>query len=188
MTEGQDETTNLQPLYAARLADDLERNTLTQERLTDELTALEGRLEALRRNHALLVNMQQALGDPGVSVNGAATDHKAPSPVPPQGRSRRNGRSKDNSSVKPAAVKASSAATSEGRGKSSGGPTLRELVVSQVTRKAQPISAQEVTEALVVAHPERNIKITVVRSTLEAMVAKGAVRRDKQGKAVLYSA
>ncbi|MFI1769856.1 hypothetical protein ACH41H_48945 [Streptomyces sp. NPDC020800] len=188
MTEGQNETTNLQPRYAAQLAEDLKRNMLTQDRLTGELTALEERLQTLRRNHALLVTMQQALGDADTAAGGAGEEGKAPATVPHQAKAQRNGSAKAIRSPKPAATKAPTATPSSVHGKGSGAPTLRELVVSQVSRKTQPTSAQEVTDALAAVYPERNIKITVVRSTLEAMVAKGSVRRDKHGKAVFYSA
>jgi DNA-binding transcriptional regulator PaaX len=35
-------------------------------------------------------------------------------------------------------------------------------------------------------HPDRTVKITVVRATLEALVAQGRVRRTKQGRSVFY--
>jgi hypothetical protein len=71
--------------------------------------------------------------------------------------------------------------------RNSDGPTLRDLVVGHLTREGEPRSALEVTDALTGSHPERGAKITVVRSTLEALVAKGQVRRSKQGKSVFYS-
>ncbi|MFF6806397.1 hypothetical protein [Streptomyces sp. NPDC012616] len=84
----------------------------------------------------------------------------------------------------PAAKKAPAAKQAS---KAADGPTLRDLVVGHLTREGAPRSALEVTEALTGAHPERGVKITVVRSTLEALVAKGQVRRSKQGKSVFYS-
>ncbi|BBJ37295.1 hypothetical protein SSPO_000130 [Streptomyces antimycoticus] len=46
-------------------------------------------------------------------------------------------------------------------------------------------SAAEVTTALTQTLPDREIKATVVRSTLEALVAKGQAHRTKQKRARL---
>jgi membrane protein involved in colicin uptake len=93
---------------------------------------------------------------------------------------------------KPTAKKASAPAAKKAPAakqtpRNSDGPTLRDLVVGHLTREGEPRSALEVTDALTGSHPERGAKITVVRSTLEALVAKGQVRRSKQGKSVFYS-
>ncbi len=61
MAENRDETTSLRPLYAARVAEDLERNAQEQERLSSEVAALQEKLETLRHDQALLITMQQAL-------------------------------------------------------------------------------------------------------------------------------
>jgi hypothetical protein len=67
-------------------------------------------------------------------------------------------------------------------------PTLVELVVADLTVSSEPRSAAEVAAALSQAHPDRKIQITVVRNTLEALVAKGQAQRSKQGRSVYYSA
>ncbi|MEU6098600.1 hypothetical protein [Streptomyces sp. NPDC047079] len=46
----------------------------------------------------------------------------------------------------------------------------------------------EVATALGQAHPERGIKTTVVRTTLEGLVAKNQAKRTKQGASVFYTA
>ncbi|MGW7164047.1 hypothetical protein ACWGH3_01760 [Streptomyces sp. NPDC054884] len=237
MADNHDETTSLRPLYAARLAEDLKHNTEEQERLGNEVTALQEKLESLRHDHALLLNMQQALG--GAAEAGEAASASVPTasvprqaaptavPAAAQGgeqkkkaRARKSTSSpkaasspKAESAPKPAAAPASKtsaaskstpktesasktasasaakqAPAAKPAPKAGDGPTLRELVVGHLTGKGEPRSALEVTEALSGAHPERGIKITVVRSTLEALVAKGQVRRSKQGKSVFYSA
>ncbi|MCX5263055.1 hypothetical protein [Streptomyces sp. NBC_00199] len=238
MADNHDETTSLRPLYAARLAEDLKHNTEEQERLSSEVTALQEKLESLRHDHALLVNMQQALGDAEKAGEAAATSAPTASvprqaaPTAAQGgepkkkvRARKAASSakaasspkastpakttssaKATSSAKPASSaksapssKASAASKSASApavkkapvakpaSKAGDGPTLRDLVVGHLTREGEPRSALEVTDALTGAHPERGVKITVVRSTLEALVAKGQVRRSKQGKSVFYS-
>ncbi|MDX3798973.1 hypothetical protein [Streptomyces sp. AK04-3B] len=234
MADNHDEKTSLRPLYAARLADDLKHNTEEQDRLSSEVTALQEKLESLRHDHALLVNMQQALG--GAEEAGEAASPSTPTASVPRqaapsaaqgGESKKKVRArkaassakaasspkaassaKAVSSAKPAssskaapsskasaASKSASASTSAVKkapaakqaSKAGDGPTLRDLVVGHLTREGAPRSALEVTEALTGAHPERGVKITVVRSTLEALVAKGQVRRSKQGKSVFYS-
>ncbi|MER6563437.1 hypothetical protein ABT300_38080 [Streptomyces sp. NPDC001027] len=236
MADTQDETTSLRPLYAARLADDLKHNTEEQERLSGEVTALQEKLESLRHDHALLLNMQQALG--GAEQTGEAASADAPTASVPRqaapaaaqaGEPKKKARArkatsspkaesapKAGSSVKPAPKAASSAKSAPASkasaatksapaakkasapaakkapaakpaSKAGDGPTLRDLVVSHLTREGAPRSALEVTDALTGSHPERGVKITVVRSTLEALVAKGQVRRSKQGKSVFYS-
>ncbi|MEH0548874.1 hypothetical protein QA802_39155 [Streptomyces sp. B21-105] len=245
MADNHDETTSLRPLYAARLAEDLKHNTEEQERLGNEVSALQEKLESLRHDHALLLNMQQALG--GAAEAGEAASASAPTasvprqaaptavPAAAQGREQKKkararkstsspkaasspkaeSAPKPAASPKPAAAPASKtsaaskstpktesasktasvsasaakkAPAAKPAPKAGDGPTLRELVVGHLTGKGEPRSALEVTEALSGAHPERGIKITVVRSTLEALVAKGQVRRSKQGKSVFYSA
>lgn len=189
MTENQDETISLRPLYAARLAEDLKRNAEEQERLSGEMTAIQEKLETLRNDQALLVTMQQALAG-AEDVGGAASADEAKPSLPhqaapvPQARKEKTSRAKKPTS----ATKAAPAARPAKASKAADGPTLRDLVVGLLSREGEPRSALEVTEALTGAHPDRVIKLTVVRSTLEAMVAKGHVRRSKQGKSVFYSA
>lgn len=173
MADIQDDIANLKPLYAARLAEDLERNALEQERLVSEVAALQERLETLRGNQVLLVNMQQALGE--VEGSGGTLSQAGPSKVD------RIEQSTSERAVSPAV----SAVVAPG-GRST--PTLRDLVVGYLSEQGRPCSALVVTDALSDAHRDRGIKITVVRSTLEAMVAKGQVRRSKQGKSVFYTA
>ncbi|MFE9250440.1 BlaI/MecI/CopY family transcriptional regulator [Streptomyces sp. NPDC007088] len=65
--------------------------------------------------------------------------------------------------------------------------TLRELIARQLADHGEPRSASEVSATLAQEHPEREIKGNVVRTTLEALVAKGLVHRSKQQKSVFYT-
>ncbi|MFI1422175.1 hypothetical protein ACH4VX_30235 [Streptomyces sp. NPDC020731] len=67
------------------------------------------------------------------------------------------------------------------------GPKLVELVRRHLREQSEPRSAAEVTGALEQAHPERGIKTTVVRSTLEGLVARNQAQRTKQGSSVFYT-
>lgn len=67
------------------------------------------------------------------------------------------------------------------------GPKLVELVRLHLSERSEPRSAAEVADALGKAHPERTIRTTVVRSTLESLVARNQAQRTKQGSSVFYT-
>ncbi|WP_237330397.1 hypothetical protein [Streptomyces sp. BA2] len=67
------------------------------------------------------------------------------------------------------------------------GPSLVELIHSHLGQRNEPRSAAEITTALTWACPERTIKTTVVRTTVEGLVAKGRAHRTKQGSSVFYT-
>ncbi|MGW2620129.1 hypothetical protein [Streptomyces sp. NPDC001500] len=68
------------------------------------------------------------------------------------------------------------------------GPTLVDLVRDHLARQSEPRSAAEIATALGETHPERTVKTTVVRTTLEGLVAKTQAQRTKQGSSVFYTA
>ncbi|MFK4070865.1 hypothetical protein [Streptomyces sp. NPDC029674] len=103
------------------------------------------------------------------------------------------------SAGKPSAGKASAgktagekAASGKGAGKAESGktaqPTLVELIRGHLAEQSEPRSAAEIATALGQAHPERSVKTTVVRTTLEGLVAKSQAQRSKQGSSVFYTA
>jgi hypothetical protein len=67
-------------------------------------------------------------------------------------------------------------------------PTLVHLIHLHLTEQSEPRSAAEVAEALGAAHPDRAIATTVVRTSLETLVAKSLAQRTKQGRSVFYTA
>ncbi|MGC5241927.1 hypothetical protein ACPXCH_19480 [Streptomyces albogriseolus] len=67
-------------------------------------------------------------------------------------------------------------------------PKLVDLVRRHLDEQKEPRSAAEVATALGQAHPGRTIKVTVVRSTLEGLVARNQAQRGKQGTSVFYTA
>jgi predicted transcriptional regulator len=79
-------------------------------------------------------------------------------------------------------------AATPGKEKADKQPTLVDLVREHLTRTNEPLSAAEITTALGETHPQRSIKTTVVRNTLENLVAKGRAERSRQGSAVFYTA
>lgn len=175
----------LKAQYLAQVEADLERNIKEKERISADLAALQAQLTTLEQDHALLVGVQQTLTN--------ATSHPeqgggqtappadvAPAKVPRARKRKAAARVPEQSAAKKtqAADKTAAAATS----------TLVELVTADLTGHSEPRSAAEVSTALTHAHPERKIQTTVVRNTLEALVAKGQALRSKQGRSVYYTA
>ncbi|MFD8000004.1 hypothetical protein [Streptomyces mirabilis] len=181
-------STELTSQYIAQVTGDLERNAKEQERVGAEIEALQEQLRALRHDHTVLVNMQDALGGPGSAPEAEAA--AAPSvphqvsaePKQSKGKKAAATGAKKTASKKPAAktlsVKASTAAAK---------PTLVELIRGHLEKQSEPRSAAEITTALTEAHPDRSVKTTVVRTTLEGLVAKSHAHRTKQGSSVFYT-
>ncbi|MFI0036757.1 hypothetical protein ACH4NS_14960 [Streptomyces mutabilis] len=230
--------TELASQYSLQVTDDLERNIKEQERIGAEITALQQQLAALQHDHALLVNMQQALGitsapsQPATAPEPAAATDSAGVPAPRDGaatepaagkrtrgrkaaaapkraaapkpgakpaaksatRSKpaaksapeRAAKSATKAAGKPAAKKPSSRTASAEQAAAQ--PTLVELVRTHLTEQSEPRSAAEVATALGRANSERTIKTTVVRTTLEGLVARNQAQRTKQGTSVYYTA
>ncbi|GHE76346.1 hypothetical protein GCM10018785_50730 [Streptomyces longispororuber] len=97
-------------------------------------------------------------------------------------RTKRTGRKKA------APPKSKEKSKDKAKDKAPAGPTLIELVRAHLGEQKEPRSAAEVTAALTQDHPERPVKTTVVRTTLENLVAKGQAQRSKQKNSVFYSA
>lgn len=176
-----DNNPTLQSQYAQQVDADLERNTKEQERIRFEAAALQAQLEALEKDHRLLVSMQETLGAPAAKKPRTAKSAKA---------------LKAADSVKAATVprarraKATPSKTAEpntaAKGNKTASPPLRELVVAVLAKHQEPRSAAEVTQELAQTHPERTLSVTVVRNALEASVAKNQSERTKQQKSVYY--
>ncbi len=283
--------TELASQYSVQVTEDLERNVKEQERVSAEITALQQQLAGLQHDHALLVNMQQALGisapaapattpaaEPvsdaatvpaprdgaeedgrtgkaGKGSRAAGTAKRTTAPkrtaktaaepavtkpatkpaatktpaAPAQATKSATAKSPSKPASKPAskqaakktakatatkaaaetkapAAKATTTATSTTAtttptaakpaakkaqaksGEAAAQPTLVELVRSHLAEQSEPRSAAEVATALGEAHSGRTIRPTVVRTTLEGLVAKNQAQRTKQGTSVYYTA
>ncbi|WP_438297214.1 hypothetical protein [Streptomyces sp. HUAS TT7] len=178
------DSSTLQSQYAVQVQKDLESNAAERERIAAELDVLQGKLKELEDNHALLTAMQQTIGS--ATVPAAKTRKKTSETA----RARRVPRARTSAETTPATgpkerqTKPMVGKPTGGRGS---GPTLRDLVAEHLAGSGQPASAAEITTALVAAHPGRNIAATVVRNTLENLVAKGAAQRTRQRRSVFYS-
>ncbi|MFJ2203596.1 hypothetical protein ACIQPP_50520 [Streptomyces violaceusniger] len=185
--------TNLKSQYAAQITADLERNSAEHERLSSEITALQQQLSALENNRALLLSMRQTLGDEATGdvpentnvsslENGSSAARKTAS-LPAARKPKKNTSTTTGKRKRP-----ESASNRPQRARKAGAPTLRDLIRDDLTQHGEPRSAIEVTAALTQAISDREIKATVVRSTLESLVAKGEAHRTKQKRSVFYSA
>ncbi|MEU5432244.1 hypothetical protein AB0G73_02575 [Streptomyces sp. NPDC020719] len=88
-------------------------------------------------------------------------------------------------SVKKTAAPAKDTARS---GAESGGPTLRELVLGLFADHKEPRTVADIVGELATAHPDRTTSSQVVRNTLEALVAKGDLERERRQGSVFYTA
>ncbi len=204
MSENSTAATDLTSQYTAQVANDLERNVKEQERVTAEIAALQEQLTVLQQDHAILVNMQQALGLAPASAAPAPVAREetaAGSATVPAPRGRGTAKRADKPGKKaaartapgkqprkPAKAKAKAERPAARTAARTNGPKLVELVRRHLGEQSEPRSAAEVAGALGAAHPDRTIRTTVVRNTLEGLVARNQVQRTKQGSSVFYTA
>ena len=196
MPDTQTATTELTSHYTAQVAGDLDRNAKEQDRISTEIDALQEQLRALQHDHTVLTSMQKALGAADTATQPAPEAAAAPS-VPRQKTTAQPGTSKrvrakktvaaqGGEAVKKPAAKKPEAAAKATAAKAAQ-PTLVELIRRHLTDQSEPRSAAEIATALGQAHPDRNIKTTVVRTTVEGLVAKSHAQRTKQGSSVYYT-
>lgn len=212
MPESAGPVTELTSQYVSQVTNDLEHNLKEQERITAEIAVLQEQLTTLQHDHAILLNMRQALGL-------AAPGGRAVVPAPRE----KSGGTRPADDKKPAARKAAATKTTTTKTtatktaarktvtkktaprkaavkKASAGkpaatntapsepaqPTLVELVRRHLSEQTEPRSAAEISEALGKAYPGRGIQAKVVRTTLENLVARNGAQRTKQGTSVFY--
>ncbi|MEV8314900.1 hypothetical protein AB0Q95_12060 [Streptomyces sp. NPDC059900] len=204
MSDAKQETAGVQAQYAVRVAEDLENNRKEQERIGTEVATLQEQLQELEADHAVLLSMQQALGSPAAAPEAAAKKASPRKAVPaPRTGTNNSGAAR---AKKPAAAKAKDKPAAKPKEKAAKstpkaaakkpaaaaaattGPTLVELIDNHLGQQKEPRSAAEITTALAKARPDRALKTTVVRTTVEGLVAKGRALRTKQGSSVFYTA
>ncbi|MDX3716037.1 hypothetical protein [Streptomyces europaeiscabiei] len=196
MPDTQTATTELTSQYTAQVAGDLERNAKEQDRIGAEINALQEQLLALQHDHTVLTSMQKALGATDTAAQPAPEAAATPS-VPRQKtatqpatgkrvRTKKTAAAQGGEAVrKPAAKKPE--ATAKTTAAKATQPTLVELIRRHLADQGEPRSAAEIAAALGEAHPDRTIKTTVVRTTVEGLVAKSHAQRTKQGSSVYYT-
>ncbi|MFE4496215.1 hypothetical protein ACFRKD_27565 [Streptomyces niveus] len=151
------EFTSVQSQYEVQVAGDLERNEAEQKRIRAEIDTLQGQLETLARDHALLLGVQRVFAEgarPGGAVRGVRTP----------------------------ARRASAKAGTAGKQ-----PSLAQLLGTLLAAHGEPRSAAEISAELAADHPRRNSNVNVVRNALELLVAKSQAHRSKQNNSVFYT-
>ncbi|MCW1100147.1 hypothetical protein OJ963_40910 [Streptomyces sp. RS2] len=189
-------TTEVASQYAAQVAGDLELNAQEQKRIGADIATLQEKLTALQHDHNVLVNIQQALAGtvpaPAGETTSVPSPRKKKAAEPVGGKRSRAAKitaSPGRETVKkPVAKKARAAKALTKTATKSDAPTLVELVRRHLAEQSEPRSAAEVSAGLNQTHPERAVQTTVVRNTLEGLVAKQHAQRTKQGFSVYYTA
>ncbi|MCH5675593.1 hypothetical protein [Streptomyces gilvus] len=167
----------------------MEHNAAEQERIGHEIAALQDELTKLRRDHTLLLNMQQALESESAmsgSPSTSASDHGSVSAEKvknaPASHSKRQEAEEERADRGRSKTERNTV-----HEKNRGTPSLRELVFAQLSQRQESRSAAEVTTELTELHSDRTLSVTLVRNALESLVAKGQVQRNKQQRNVFYS-
>ncbi|MER6420971.1 hypothetical protein [Streptomyces sp. NPDC001137] len=191
MSENTTASTELTSQYAAQVTSDLERNLKEQERVSGEIAALQEQLTTLQHDHTVLMNMQQALGITLRSDKPASAPEQAAVPAPRKKAAKRSSgttRATKSSAAPSRSRTRKSAAKAPVEATTTTQPSLVDLIRQHLAEQSEPRSTAEVAAALDQAHPDRGIKSTVVRTTLENLVARGQAQRTKQGNSVYYVA
>ncbi|MFC9535015.1 hypothetical protein ACFT38_31545 [Streptomyces sp. NPDC056975] len=204
MTDHAVTVTSVTSQYATQVAQDLELNAKEQERIGAELSALQAQLVVLQDDQSVLHRIHKTLGSRPASAP-STPEPSTSLPLQASGKNTTARRAPSKTAAKaPApsktAAKAPSAKKTTAQAKkdktqaaepkaatASAQPTLIALIRTHLDQQKEPRSAAEVTSALAKAHPQRTIKSTVVRTTLENLVAKSQAHRSKQGASVLYT-
>ncbi|MFI1980774.1 BlaI/MecI/CopY family transcriptional regulator [Streptomyces wedmorensis] len=190
MTDTSVTVTGLATQYSAQVSTDLELNAKEQERISSEIASLKEQLEGLRNDRSVLQKVQQALGIASEPV-------AAPAAVPTPRRksvtstsARRPARTKKDVTAqgKASSRKTTTQKPSAAAAKQTDKPKVVDLVREVLASQEEPRSSAEISAALAQGHPARTFKTTVVRTTLEELVAKGQAERSKQGSSVFYTA
>ncbi|MGW0087196.1 hypothetical protein [Streptomyces sp. NPDC003393] len=173
----------LRSRYARQAASDLEENRRLQKELAEQIKMLKQEEALLSDIIALAQGHEDLAGTASVPEQvsherpaESAEQEVAALPVEP-------------ASQRPASARSASAgspARSGAKGKSRQ-PLLGDLLMDLLGAHDEPRLAKELRDELLDKHPDRNPTPQVVRNALEALVAKGRIRRHKQQRSVMYT-
>ncbi|GAA5023087.1 BlaI/MecI/CopY family transcriptional regulator [Streptomyces siamensis] len=155
----------LSSVYTHRVRADLER-------VETEIAQTEARLKALRSDHVLLSRLWENLGD--------AVKDGNPGAAAPGQRS-----SEPEASDSSSARSRSSVAGAGRRAPAAKRGSVRDAVLKHLRASEHPVSVNDIFAALP-SKVQLSGKV-VVRNTVEALVAKGAVERSREGQFVRYT-
>nr|WP_205615590.1 hypothetical protein [Streptomyces harenosi] len=167
--------------YVEQAASDLEENRRLQQELTERIAVLKQE-EALLSDILNLAERYQGFADVPRLPEQAQDEPVAAKAKPalPRTASRRSPTART-SSARTAAKKGAKA-----KGKTRQ-PLLGDLLADLLAQYDEPRLAKDLRDELLVKHPDRNPTPQVVRNTLESLVAKGRIRRQKKEGSVMYT-
>lgn len=184
MAQDRPQNTELTTQYATQVAADLVHNAREQERVNAELVALQEQLEALRDDRTVLDSIRHTLTGDSPATGPADSTEASGATRAPKRKAAKARKAAQTAEAEVAPVPAPRAKPAQDSAQPTLGSLIREYLGTQGT---EPRSIAEVTQALAASHPERGVKGTVVRTTIEGLVAKGRVQRHKQGGSVFYT-
>lgn len=169
----------LRARYVEQAASDLEENRRLQQELTERIAVLKQE-EALLSDILNLAEQYKGFAD-APRLPEQAQDEPVVAKAkrtPPRAASRR-----------PATAKTSSARSTAKKGAKgkTRQPLLGDLLADLLAHYDEPRLAKDLRDELLVKHPDRNPTPQVVRNTLESLVAKGRIRRQKKEGSVMYT-
>ena len=191
----------LRSRYVERAASDLEENRRRQQELAEKI-------RMLKQEEALLIDImnlaerhasssdpsrlpEQAQGEPSLTpaqpvaeaVSASAQPAAGAASVPADRTSHRPAAG-TSTATRTRAVGSTAKAAAKGKSRQ---PLLGDLLRDLLSAYDEPRLAKELRDELLEKYPDRNPTPQVVRNTLEALVAKGRIRRHKQKRSVMYS-
>ncbi|MEW2294341.1 hypothetical protein ABZ719_16795 [Streptomyces sp. NPDC006743] len=178
----------LRSRYVEQAASDLEENRRRQQELAEKIKMLKQE-EGLLVDILTLAERYEASSDPSrlpeqAQGEPALTPEESGSGTVPAGTGAPARRTASRGT--PAARAGRTAPRTAAKGKSRQ-PLLGDLLRDLLGQYEEPRLAKELRDELLEKHPDRNPTPQVVRNTLEALVAKGRIRRHKQQRSVMYS-
>lgn len=168
--------------YVQQAASDLKENRRRQQELSEKL-------KMLKQEEALLTDI--------LSLTERLNNLSEAPPLPEQAQDEATftrGRSSGQPASAPAGKTRRPAATRSAKSFGEAGtqgkqrrPPLGELLTELLAASDEPRPAKELRDELLEKHPDRTPTPQVVRNTLEALVAKGRIRRHRQQRSVMYT-
>ncbi|MFB6891351.1 hypothetical protein ACFCX4_18835 [Kitasatospora sp. NPDC056327] len=168
----------LRSRYVEQAVSDLRKNHERQRELAEELRVLKQE-EALLADILELAERYEGFADPTRLPEQLRDGPAGPRTAGPNASGR-----KATTGPKASTPKAPRTAATRG---GPARPLLGDLLADLLGRHDRPRPAKDLREELMTEHPKRRPTPQVVRNTLEALVAKGRVRRHKQQHTVLYT-
>ncbi|MFJ8870118.1 hypothetical protein ACIRD6_30680 [Streptomyces sp. NPDC102473] len=175
-------TATLRSRYVAQAASDLEENHRRQQELAAELTLLKQE-EALLSDILTLAERHDAPSDPSRLPEQAQREPVA-TPARPVGAADAAPASPLHASTgKTGSVKKTRESIAKA---ASPQRLLGDVLLELLSAHKEPRLARELRDELLEKHRDRTPTPQVVRNTLESLVAKGRIRRQKQQRSVMY--